>query len=45
MVSNVIKLKRRAKNHEKEQVIEKIARSFFAQKILDKQMEMCGEAP
>jgi hypothetical protein len=31
-LSNVIKLRCRAKNQEKEQVIEKIARSFFARK-------------
>lgn len=46
--ANVIKLMRRAKNHEKEQVIEKIACSFFCtkkKKGLDKQVEMCGEAP
>lgn len=45
---NVIKLRRRAKNQEQEQVIEKIARSFFMRKSkkgLDKQMEVCGEAP
>jgi hypothetical protein len=29
---NVIKIRRSAKNQEKEQVIEMIARSFFAQK-------------
>ncbi|MGN7762909.1 hypothetical protein [Paenibacillus sp. 22594] len=42
-----MKLKRRAKNHEKEQVIEKIARSFFCikKKNNDKQIKMCGEAP
>jgi hypothetical protein len=47
-MDNVIKLMRRAKNHEKEQVIEKIACSFFCtkkKKGLDKQVEMCGEAP
>ncbi len=45
---NVIKLRRRAKNEEQEQVIEKIARSFFCmqkKKELDKRMEVCGEAP
>lgn len=45
---NVIKIRRKAKNQEKEQVIEEIARSFFVQKIeieLDKQLEVCGEAP
>jgi hypothetical protein len=45
---NVIKLRRRAKNQEQEQVIEKIARSFFARKRkkgLDKQVKVCGEAP
>jgi len=45
---NVIKLRRRAKNQEQEQVIEKIARSFFCakkKKGLDKQVEVCGEAP
>ena len=45
---NVIKLRRRVYNQEQEQVIEKIARSFFARKRekgLDKQLEVCGEAP
>ena len=45
---NVIKLGHRAKNQEKEQVIEKIARSFFVgkrEKELDKKLEKCGEAP
>jgi hypothetical protein len=35
-------------NQEQEQVIDKIARSFFArkrEKELDIQVEMCGEAP
>jgi len=46
--TNVIKLRRKAKNQEQEQVIEKIARSFFCtekKKGLDKQMKVCGEAP
>lgn len=33
---NVIKLKRRANNHEKEQVIQKITRSFFCTKKKNK---------
>ena len=48
VASNVIKLGRRTNNQEQEQVIEKIARSFFAQKCelgLDKQLKKCGEAP
>ncbi|CAM4430888.1 hypothetical protein PAAL109150_27040 [Paenibacillus alkaliterrae] len=45
---NVIKLRRRAKYQEKEQVIKKITRSFFCIKMkkrLDKQIKMCGVAP
>jgi hypothetical protein len=47
-VGNVIKLRRRTKYQEQEQVIEKIARSFFCRKKkkeLDKQVKVCGEAP
>lgn len=46
--TNVIKLRYKPKNQEQEQVIEKIARSFFCakkKKELDKQVEVCGEAP
>jgi hypothetical protein len=38
----------RVKNQEQEQVIEKIARSFFARKRkvgLGKKLEVCGAAP
>ena len=44
---NVIKIRPKSKNQDQEQVIEKIACSFLREieKSLDKQFQMCGEAP